>query len=87
MEATSVEFVISVIQYVDVDGNTYVYLGPADGKVYKALFKDNEQLLFAKAGDTVKGAELDGKLSVTGILRTDSNGVVTEVFSTPEKSE
>ena len=87
VEATSVEFVISVIQYVDVDGNTYVYMGTADGKVYKALFKDNEQLLFAKAGDIVKGSELDGKLSVTGILRTDSNGVVTEVFSTPEKSE
>ena len=62
-------------------------MGTADGKVYKALFKDNEQLLFAKAGDIAKGSELDGKLSVTGILRTDSNGVVTEVFSIPEKTE
>ena len=62
-------------------------MGTADGKVYKALFKDNEQLLFAKVGDTVKGSESDGKLSVTGILRTDANGVVTEVFSVPEKEE
>ena len=67
VESTPVEFTISVIQYVDVDGNTYVYMGTADGKVYKALFKDNEQLLFAKVGDTVKGSESDGKLSVTGI--------------------
>ena len=87
VESTPVEFTISVIQYVDVDGNTYVYMGTADGKVYKALFKDNEQLLFAKVGDTVKGSESDGKLSVTGILRTDANGVVTEVFSVPEKEE
>lgn len=87
VESTPVEFTIFVIQYVDVDGNTYVYMGTADGKVYKALFKDNEQLLFAKVGDTVKGSESDGKLSVTGILRTDANGVVTEVFSVPEKEE
>ena len=87
VESTPVEFTISVIQYVDVDGNTYVYMGTTDGKVYKALFKDNEQLLFAKVGDTVKGSESDGKLSVTGILRTDANGVVTEVFSVPEKEE
>lgn len=87
VESTSVEFTISVLQYVDVDGNTYVYMGTADGKVYKALFKDNEQLLFAKVGDVVKGSESDGKLSVIGISRTDSNGVVTEVFSAPEKTE
>ena len=35
---TPVTFVISVMQYVDVDGNTYVYMGTEDGQVYKALF-------------------------------------------------
>lgn len=74
VEATPVEFVISVIQYVDVDGNTYVYMGTADGKVYKALFKDNKQLLFAKAGDTVKGSELDGKITVSEVVSTSAQG-------------
>ena len=43
VESTPVEFVISVIQYVDIDGNTYVYMGTEDGTVYKAIFKDNEK--------------------------------------------
>ena len=64
VESTPVEFVISVIQYVDIDGNTYVYMGTEDGTVYKALFKDNEQLLFAKVGDTIKGSVTNGILKV-----------------------
>lgn len=64
VESTPVEFVISVIQYVDIDGNTYVYMGTEDGTVYKALFKDNEKLLFAKVGDTIKGSVANGILTV-----------------------
>ena len=64
VESIPVEFVISVLQYVDIDGNTYVYMGTEDGTVYKALFKDNEKLLFAKIGDTIKGAVVDGILTV-----------------------
>ena len=64
VESTPVEFVITVIQYIDIDGNTYVYMGSADGTVYKALFKDNEKLLFAKVGDTIKGFVSKGLLTV-----------------------
>ena len=64
VESTPVEFVISVIQYVDIDGNTYVYMGSEDGTVYKALFKDNEKLLFAKIGDTIRGSVANGMLTV-----------------------
>ena len=64
VESTPVEFVISVIQYVDIDGNTYVYMGTEDGTVYKALFKNNEKLLFAKVGDTIKGSVINGILTV-----------------------
>ena len=59
-----VEFTIAVIQYVDIDGNTYVYLGTEDGKVYKALFHKNEQLLFAKVGDVIKGSVSKGLLTI-----------------------
>lgn len=67
VETTPVEFVISVMQYVDVNGNTYVYMGTEDGTVYKALFSENEQLLFAKVGDVVKGTVVDGELDVENI--------------------
>lgn len=58
------EFVISVIQFVDVAGNTYVYMGTEDGTIYKALFHLNEKLLFAKPGDTIKGTVSGGLLTV-----------------------
>ena len=64
IEKTPVTFVISVMQYVDVDGNTYVYMGTEDGTVYKALFHENEKLLFAKPGDTITGTLVNGKLVV-----------------------
>jgi len=64
---TPVEFTISVIQYVDVDGNTYVYMGTEEGIVYKALFHKNEQLLFAKVGNIINGTVIDGLLSVEAI--------------------
>ena len=64
VEKTEVEFVISVIQYIDVDGSTYVYMGTEDGAIYKAVFHLNEKLLFAKPGDTIKGTVSGGLLTV-----------------------
>ena len=61
------EFIISVIQYVDINGNTYVYMGTEDGTVYKALFSANEQLLFAEVGDVVKGSVVNGELIIQSI--------------------
>lgn len=73
VESTPVEFVISVIQYIDIDGNTYVYMGSEDGTVYKALFKDNESLLFAKIGDTIKGSVTNNILKVESITSENTN--------------
>lgn len=64
-EKEDVTFVISIIKYVDIDGDTYVYMGTEDGTIYKALFADNEELLFAKEGDTIEGTVSDGLLMVT----------------------
>lgn len=50
-----VTFTVTVMQYGDVDGNTYVYLGTEDQTVYKALLSENEKLLFVQPGDTVCG--------------------------------
>lgn len=67
VEVIPVEFTIAVMQFVDVNGNTYVYMGTEDGIVYKALFSDNEQLLFAKVGDIVKGTMINGELKIESI--------------------
>ena len=77
VEKTPVEFIISVMQYVDVDGNTYVYMGTAEGVVYKALFSENENLLFANVGDVVKGTVANGILKVESVSKADT--VETEI--------
>lgn len=46
-------FTIASIQYVDVEGNTYVYLTGDDGNLYKMKFSEDESLIYLKAGDSV----------------------------------
>ena len=46
-------FVITNIQYINVEGNTYVYLKGDNGKVYKQLFSKNEKLILLETGDKV----------------------------------
>lgn len=64
-----VTFTVSVLQYVDVDGNTFVYMGTEDGKVYKAKFASNEDLLFVKAGDTLKGTIAKDSFTLKKIVK------------------
>ena len=63
---------ISQIQYIDISGNTYVYMGTPDGVIYKALFAENEELLFAKNGDKITGIVKNGILSVEKIESIDT---------------
>lgn len=48
------EFTISSIQYVDISGDTYVYLEGNDGKIYRQKFADNEAIIAIRSGDSVK---------------------------------
>lgn len=84
VEKTPVKFVITVLQYADVNGNTYVYMGTADNTVYKALFHENEMLLFAQAGDTIEGTVANEVLMVESIIRTDAAGNLVQIYSVPE---
>ncbi len=54
-------FVITDIRYIDIDGNTYVYLIAEDGALYKAKFAENESLIYLKAGDTISADWTEGK--------------------------
>lgn len=46
-------FTIESIQYVAIDGNTYVYLIGGDKSLYKMKFSEDESLIYLKAGDNV----------------------------------
>lgn len=52
-ELVTRSFAIKGIQYVEIDGNTYVYLTGGDGAIYKQKFADNEQLVLLNVGDSV----------------------------------
>lgn len=42
---------VAEVKYIDIDGNTYVYLIDTAQNLYRQRAADNEQLLFVKAGD------------------------------------
>lgn len=44
---------ISDIKYIDIDGNTYVYLIDAENNIYRQKVADNDALLFLKVGDSL----------------------------------
>lgn len=52
-ETMQASFVIQEIQYMNIDGNTYVYLKGDDGRLYKQKFADNEELIYLSAGDKI----------------------------------
>lgn len=56
-EPDSVEAVqvkISSIKYIDIDGNTYIYLISDSGALYKAKAASHEEMLLLNEGDTVE---------------------------------
>ena len=54
-EKTPVEFTVAEIRYIDVEGNTWVYMTSAEGVIYKQPFAENEKLLLVKEGEILKG--------------------------------
>ena len=53
-KSNDVTIEISSIRYVDIDGNTYIYIIDKDENIYKAKVSSNEKLLLLNEGDTVK---------------------------------
>lgn len=45
---------VEEINFISIDGNTFVYIQTKDNKYYKQNFKDNETLITVKSGDTLK---------------------------------
>ena len=49
----TVSFIVADMQYVTMDGETYVYLKNSDGEVYKQKFADDESIVKVSVGDEV----------------------------------
>lgn len=59
-EAITESIVISNIRYIDIDGNTYIYLISKDNKIYRAKASAHEDMLLLKNDDKVE-IECNGK--------------------------
>lgn len=45
---------VSSIKYIDIDGNTYIYLIDSDNNIFKAKASENENMLLLNVGDNVR---------------------------------
>lgn len=63
-EGTAATVTIASIHHIVIDGDTYIYLADADGKLYKAKAADHEEMLLLKKGDTVE-LTLSGSVILT----------------------
>ena len=63
-EITNVAATIESIRYIDIDGNTYIYLITTNGEIFKAKASNHEEMLLLKEGDKVI-LECSGKLIIT----------------------
>ena len=50
---TACNIVIAAIRYIDIDGNTYIYLIDTEDNMYRAKVADHEEMLLLKEGDSV----------------------------------
>lgn len=49
-----IRITISSVKYIDIDGNTYIYLIDQSGAIYKAKASTHEEMLLLKEGDSVE---------------------------------
>lgn len=53
-EAKIVTVTIASVKYIDIDGNTYIYLIDTENNIFKAKASEHENMLLLEAGDTVE---------------------------------
>lgn len=69
--ANTKEITIASVQFVPIEGNTYIYITDSNGDVYKQEFAKNEAAIKYKAGMKIK-VETDGK-NADGIYDVSDN--------------
>lgn len=53
-ETKEATITIASIKYIDIDGNTYIYLIDSENKIFKAKAASNEDMILLNVGDKVK---------------------------------
>lgn len=53
-ETRNVTVTVAAVRYIDIEGNTYIYLIDTDSNIYKAKAANHEEMLLVKEGDKVK---------------------------------
>ena len=53
-ETRNVTVKVADVRYIDIDGNTYIYLIDTDNNIFKAKAASHEEMLLINAGDTVR---------------------------------
>ena len=53
-EAKNVTVTIASVKYIDIDGNTYIYLIDTENNIFKSKASEHENMLLLEAGDTVE---------------------------------
>ncbi len=61
-DAKETTITIASIKYIDIDGNTYIYLIDTNNNIYKAKASANENMLLLNVGDTVKLSYYDNTI-------------------------
>ncbi len=53
-EVKNITVTIASVKYIDIDGNTYIYLIDTENNIFKAKASEHENMLLLEAGDTVE---------------------------------
>lgn len=75
------EIEVADVKYVNIEGETYVYISDVNGNVYKILFAEDERLIFIKQGDVIK---VEYEVSENKINNLISYEMITNSASEPE---
>ena len=52
-DTAETQITVADVKYIDINGNTYIYLIDADDNISRAKAAENENMLLIKAGDSV----------------------------------
>ena len=52
-ETAETKITVADVKYIDINGNTYIYLIDTDNNIFRAKAAENENMLLIKAGDSV----------------------------------
>ena len=59
---TDVSITIASVKYIDIDGNTYIYVIDTEDNIFKAKAADHERMLLLSVGDVIEISHSEGNI-------------------------